>query len=210
MDEPTEIIVTALNRVLTFEDVDELAEHVQEILEHRYGIFDALECAAITKLAEVANGQADPEVHRLARRLTFYGPSRDERPPLPDEHVAKICEAEERLVDAETSWLEARHEHDRIQIDGRRAVGEARQAGGSRDEIDNRVAPLERRYAALLSEAVEHVARCREDLGRSRARVNALRVAGNSWRTEQAMTFHNADDPSKPLTLAELRARRGS
>jgi len=207
MDEP--ITVVALDRTLTFEDMAELAEHVEDILACRGGIYDPLECAAITKLAELANGQVSADVHRISRALRFHSPSDNAPPKPPTPYDAALAEADEKLLAGEERWLQARQAERQVAEKGRRAVAEARQAGGSRDEINNRVVAVNLTFGGRLTAAVEAVRVAREDLQRLRVRRNALSRSQSQWRNDREARFYDKDNPSVPLTFEQMQKRRG-
>lgn len=162
MSEDT-IRVTALDTELTFEGREELAEHVEEIIEHRGGLFDPLELAAIRKLAHLANGDAPPAVHRIARQTSFHTPARErEETPFADriEEAREVLEAR----DAELEEARERLFSIRAQLRGKR---------------DASAAELGR-----LREAEEDVKAARRAAMRARATWNASKLAADRWRAD--------------------------
>jgi hypothetical protein len=196
------ITVTALSRSRTFSDLSELASFVEEVVENRGGLYDPFEVAAIQKLATVANGQASSDVHRIAKNTTFHSPRREPRPPTPFDQ--RIAEAEDRLESKEEEWLETRKRRRGIVSEGERLIAAAREKGGTDAVVAHRVRQVRGTAQQKVADSDEVVEVARKALTRARARRNALTLAADRWRYEQTATFHNAADPSKPLTLADL------
>lgn len=207
--ETQEIVVEALDRERRFGSREELAEHVQEILDHSGGVFDPMELACIRRLA-AENGAASPEVRRIARKTTFHEPERASTGPTPFDE--RIQERAARLEEAEAALAEAFAERRRIEDEGREAEAELKRKLGNRTETaggEHEVAQLRARYRTAWIEADNRVRRRRDTVVRQKAGLNALHAARRRWREERDVRFHNPDDPSSPLTLEELHERRG-
>lgn len=198
------IVVEALGKRLGFDDLTDLAGHVEEILANRGGVFDSLELACISELARRGNGQASADVQRIARQTAFHSPA-DNSPPKPRTPLDdEITEAAEAVESAEVGWIEARRTRDQVERElherHARAAAKAKSAG----DLQNRIGQINERHFPRLREAEEDVRVAREALTRKRARLNALRLASDRWRYDREARFHNPADPTRPLTLAEL------
>lgn len=202
------IVVTALSQTREFRDLDELAGFVEEVVRTRGAIFDPFEIRAIQQLAELANGEASPDVARIARNTAFHAPSRPPRPPTPWDE--KLVKAEVRLVSAEAAWDEARGKRNEVFRSGERRLAEVRLTEVHEVVLSHRLAQIGSEVGEELSIADDAVRVVRDELQRAVARKNALGLAVGRWRSDQAVRFHNHENPSKPLTLAEMGARRRS
>lgn len=173
----------------TFRSREELAEWCSKALRVRGGILDSLELRALQVCAALANGETPPEVKRAARATALFAPDHPEtRLPTPfDERIRQVEAQLEEADRVRGELLEAR-----------------RKASGTQPGI----AVRERQEVpAAWTEADFQYARADEDCMRLRARRNALLLARDRYRFEATATFHNPDDPSRPLTLAQVRAR---
>ncbi len=190
------IVVEALSHRREFGDIGELASFVQAVLDGRGGIFDPFELASISKLAELSNGRASNEIHRIARATQLHSPARSPRGPTPFD--SKLAAAEERLVEAESARQSALDARRVAKAEYRRIVSRADAPGGSLDVVA--AAAADRGVAA--SEVGVGVAFDANE--RALASKNALCLASQRWHSGQNMRYHNAADPSSPLTLAQL------
>ena len=195
------ITITALDRSRTFAGVEDLANHVAEVLEYRGGILDSMEIAAVQELAR-QNGASRPEVERIARATAFFEPS---RPKIETPLDGRITETEAEVEAAETARLE---------------VNEAwRSAMRSADlEYRQRVHRAARNPAKLLDVAgwaanrkahvgaVEADFRAADDVARrARARLCALQLAADRWSADQEVRVRAG---GSTLTLQEFEKWR--
>ena len=191
------IIVRALSRSRVFSGLDELADHVKDILEHRGGIFTPFELAAISELARRANGEAPPQVHRIARATTLYTPPRPERGPT---SLDADIEAQEAIVEAvEVEWIEARQEFQRVRADLDRRIAKAKARGGSARDIQTRVGRVNEGHAARLQDAKADLEAIRKKLVRARARLNARWHPIASGMTRRPVSTIPTTPPSRSL-----------
>ncbi len=197
------IVVEALGRSQTFIDVEDLASHVAELLEHRGGIFDSLEVACVQELAR-QNGASRPEVERIARQTAFFEPQRAKGPTPLDDRVRdaqeKAEQAEEALAEANESWRAGMREADRAYRQRLRKAAEnpARLIDAQRW--------AEGRQAQVR--ALEADFRAADDVRRrARARLNALELTRDRWRYDEAVRL-SVPGRAEPVTLAEFAAYR--
>ena len=195
-DRNTEAItVEALSHSRTFADAAELGAFVEEALDHRGGIYDPFELAAIAKLAALANGQASGEVHRIARATAFHAPS---RPSMETPFDGKISEACSRAESTEREWQDALAERRQVKQDFRQRIEKTRGPGA---------APLIEAAGRAYASADQVVQLSQDVHARALAGRTALKLASDRWRSDRASRFCNAADPGKPLTLVELEER---
>ncbi len=191
-----EITVEAIGKRVSFPNREALAEHVIEILDHRGGVYDPLEVAAIQELARL-NGGGDPRVLRIAAKTELFSPpARPKvRTPLDARILATEAEevaAEARWIAAEKTWRSRAHELEgKAALRLRAAAGNPTKLAGAQSWADARRAEV----AALAAES----GLAASTLRMARARLNALKLTADRWRVEQDLRFHNHENPSQPL-----------
>jgi len=197
------ITVTALDRSEEFEDVEHLASHVGEVLEHRGGILDPMEIACIAELAQ-RNGASRPDVERIARQTRFFEPTRAKGPtPLDD----RVRDAQEKAEEAEAALAEA---NEAWRAEAREADLEYRQRIRKASENPARLIGADRWAEGRQAQvrALEAEFRAADDARRrARARANALELTRDRWRYDEAVRL-SVPGRAEAVTLAEFAAYR--
>lgn len=188
MTDTTDTIrVTALDRELTFEDREELAEYVGSFLDH--GQYSPMEQAALRTLAGLENGDTPPQVERIVDKVSFRGPSTDaeaERRDGPFGERIETLDAERQERAAELEEIRGALHETRRQL---RALDRRKAREGlsraERRKIEEEIQQLRRQLHAQN----EDVQTARRAAIRATAAWNKAQLAADRWRYDQAARF---------------------